>query len=34
MHLRLLAGFLLRLPLLLIRRLRSRLDTGNDIRTQ
>ena len=34
MHLRLLAGFLLRLPLLLIRRLRSRPGTGNDIRTQ
>ena len=34
MHLRLLAGFLLRLPLLLVRRIRSRLDTGNDIRVQ
>ena len=34
MLLRLFCGFLLRLPLLLIRRFRSRADAGNDIRTQ
>ncbi len=34
MHLRLIFGFLLRLPILLIRRFRSRPGAGNDIRTQ
>jgi glycosyltransferase involved in cell wall biosynthesis len=34
MHVRLVFGFLLRFPLLLIRRFRSRADSGNDIRTQ
>jgi glycosyltransferase involved in cell wall biosynthesis len=34
MHLRLTAGFLLRLPLLLFRRLRRREGAGNDVRTQ
>jgi glycosyltransferase involved in cell wall biosynthesis len=34
MHLRLVFGFLLRFPLLLIRRFRSRAGAGNDIRTQ
>ena len=34
MHLRLLVGFLLRLPLLLIRRYRSRTSTATDVRAQ
>ena len=34
MHLRLTLGFLLRLPLLLIRRLRARANAGNDVRVQ
>jgi hypothetical protein len=34
MHVRLVFGFLLRFPLLLIRRFRSRAESGNDIRTQ
>jgi hypothetical protein len=34
MHARLMVGFLLRLPLLLIRRFRSRAGAGNDIRAQ
>jgi glycosyltransferase involved in cell wall biosynthesis len=34
MHLRLTVGFLLRLPVLLVRRLRARAGAGNDVRTQ
>ena len=34
MHVRLVFGFLLRFPLLLVRRLRSRIGSGSDIRTQ
>ena len=34
MHLRLAFGFLLRIPLLLIRRIRSRASAGNDVRAQ
>jgi hypothetical protein len=34
MHVRLVAGFLMRLPLLLVRRIRTRAEAGDDVRAQ